>query len=176
MFKDILATTVLVFFSMLLASCKVALTPTSGAGGQPIQLTLTTDRQLYHQGGPITVTLLLTNTGSDELLVNARMAHNRNDAPAPFRDVTFAIVGPSGARVTTDARIDVGFPVDGDFMYLDPGDSVERVYSQISGLYAIQTPGVYAIQAVYQNQANPTSGAAWKGEVSSNVATFTLEP
>ena len=176
MFKDILATTLLVLFSMLLASCKVAVTPTSGAGGQPIQLTLTTDRQLYHQGGPITVTLLLTNTGSDELLVNARMAHNRNDAPAPFRDVTFAIVGPSGARVTTDARIDVGFPVDGDFMYLDPGDSVERVYSQISGLYAIQTPGVYAIQAVYQNQANPTSGAAWKGEVSSNVATFTLEP
>lgn len=174
--KDIPAVFVLLLFSMLLASCNGAVTPTSGAGEQPIQLTLTTDRDRYLQGEPITVTLLLTNTGSDELLVNTRMAHNRLDAPTPFRDVTFAIVSPTGTRVTTQARIDVGFPADGDFMVLAHGDSVERVYSQISGLYAIQTPGVYSIQAIYQNQEDPTFGTAWKGEVSSNVATFTLEP
>ena len=176
MFKDIPAVFVFVLFSMLLAGCNGDVTPTSVGGGPPIQLTLTTDRQIYHQGEPITVTLLLTNTGSDELLVNARMAHNRFDAPAPFRDITFVIVGPSGTRVTTDARIDLGFPADGDFMSIAPGGSVERVYGQINGLYPIQTLGVYSVQAIYQNQDDPSFGTAWKGEASSNVATFTLEP
>jgi predicted small secreted protein len=176
MFKDVPAVFVLVLFCMLLASCNADVTPTSAGAGQPIQLSLTTDRQTYHLGEPIALTLLLTNTGTDELLVNARMAHNRFDAPAPLRDVTLVITGPSGTRVTTDARIDVGLPVDGDFMSMDPGDSVERTYGELNRLYPIETLGAYSIQAIYQNWDDPSFGVAWKGEVGSNVATFTLEP
>ena len=121
MHKDVVIIA-LMLLSLGLASCSRLLTPSPGNGLEPVELRLILDKERYGLAEPMKVTLVLANTTQEQVLVNARMAHNRADAPNPFREVTFVIIGPDGRQITTDARIDVGFPSDGDFTYLAPAD------------------------------------------------------
>lgn len=140
-----------------------------------LDVTLSLDREAYAPGDPIVGKVVIKNIASTALVVNGRLAPHSTFAPSPFREVSFVVTDPSDADVEFGPRINRGYPKPDDFKQLMPGETLVREYA-IQEYFALNSPGKYSIQAVYQNQSDPGNGTeAWKGEIESNVVSFTLE-
>ena len=140
-----------------------------------IVVALSLDRKTYAQSDPILGKVAIRNIASTPLVVNRRLAPHSIFAPSPFREVSFVVTDPSHAEVEFGPRINRGYPKAGDFQQLMPGETLVREYS-LREYFALDKPGQYSVQTVYQNQSDPGSGTeAWKGESKSNVVSFTLE-
>lgn len=140
-----------------------------------LEFTLSMDREVYIPGESIVGKLTLRNTGSEPVVVNSRLVVNSPFAPQPLRDVIVTLTDRSGAVAKFAAVVDVGMLEDQDYASLNPGETFERSLS-IDLFYALERPGTYSVQALYQNDADPGDGRrAWKGELTSNAVTFTLE-
>lgn len=140
-----------------------------------LELALSLDRDAYAPGDPIAGKVVLRNSGSTALVVNSRLALNSIFAPRPYREVSFLVTDPSDSEVEFGPRINRGRPKADDFKQLMPGDTLVREYA-IQRYFALKKPGKYSVQAVYQNQSDPGTGTeVWKGEIKSNVVSFTLQ-
>lgn len=139
-----------------------------------LQLALNLDNPTYTVNNSISGKLILKNVGEDAVVVNSRLAINKAFAPALFREVSLVVTDPSGATAEFASKVNIGEPKKNDFKELAPGELAERAFD-IDLYYVLEQPGDYSVQAVYNNQADPGDGRmAWKGELKSNVATFTL--
>ena len=140
-----------------------------------LELTFSLDQADIAAGTPVMARVTLRNNGPEPALVNGRLALNTPFAPLPFRDVSLTVTGPSGDGLDFLPKVNIGTPRDSYFRSLAPGDVVERTYA-LQDYYSFDQPGRYSIQATYQNQADPTTGQpAWKGEVTSNVASLVVQ-
>ena len=138
-----------------------------------LELTLELDKITYSSQDDIKTKVILKNSGDKPLLVNGRLALNSPDAPDEFREVSLLITNNIGDELPFSARVNIGEPKDKDFKELVSHQSIEREYS-LRSVFELSKASKYSARAVYQNQADPSVGAAWKGEVTSNTVSFTV--
>lgn len=140
-----------------------------------LELTLSLDKKTHTLDQEIPGIVSLRNSGQEPLLVNARLAVNKDFAPQPFREVHLMLTDPEGEPVDFMAKINVGRPQGKDYRDLQPGERVERPID-LSMYYMFERAGEYAVRAVYENQVDPENGReAWKGQLESNTVTFVVE-
>ena len=116
-------------------------------------------------------TIRLVNAGDAAIIVNKRFALNYSDAAAYECEIKLMIHNPAGDELPFTSRVNIGDPADRHFAELGPGQSLAREYA-LERTYDVSAPGRYTIQALYQNQTDPSIGPAWKGELTSNTVTF----
>ena len=154
-------------------------TPTRGvttSDPDGLELVLTLDKAVYGLNEPITATIVLTNKSAQPILVQGRLAVNWDGAPSDHRDLCLVILNPQGEKAWFEPLINMGSAQDKHFVTLAPGKSLERIFP-VLGAYTLDEVGEYTIQAVYQNQRDPSTGQqAWKGELKSNPIHFTINP
>ena len=136
-----------------------------------IELTLTLDQTTYPAPAQPRATIRLKNTGDAAQIVNKRFALNYSDAASYECEVKLFIRNSAGDELPFAARVNIGDPADRHFAELGPGQSLAREYA-LERTYDVSAPGRYTIQALYQNQTDPSIGPAWKGELLSNTLAF----
>jgi len=126
----------------------------------------------YPIGGPVEVTIILTNLFEAPLLMNSRMLVNH---PLLQGEVSFRIVGPRGKKMEIQRLITPLSLKDGDFVTLGRGQSIQREVD-LSDLFAVRQKGVYTIQVSYHNEVDHSVGAAhaWKGIIWSDPVAIQL--
>lgn len=140
-----------------------------------LKLALTLNEKRFTLGQPISGKLALQNAGDDPLLVNSRLTINKSFAPAPFREVYFILNDPSGKPVDFMLKVNIGGPRPENFRELAPGESAEKSFD-LGMYYALEQPGAYSLQAVYENHVQPDDGReAWTGKVKSDPVPFALD-
>jgi hypothetical protein len=141
-----------------------------------LTFTIEFDKNTYHTGDTITAKMILRNIGDEGVVVKKRLIVNQFASPEPYRDVSFFVIAPSRTSIPFGAYISVDSPGIDDFTTLMPGNSIEGYY-ELQDVFTIDETGKYLVIAVYINQLNPDDGRmAWKGEVTSNIATFSFDP
>ena len=165
--------TVFAMASVCLSSC---------IANNDVRASLSIDRDSYRSGEDIFVTLVLENTSSEGILLPARMALNFRGQPTTLRDVYFVITTPSGHEAEFSQLTRVPSIEESGFIELGPGGQRKARYDLSLFYvpfqdYATKEYGQYTVQAVYENESDPGDGrSAWKGKLTSNTVTFTLEP
>ncbi|HQX10612.1 MAG TPA: hypothetical protein PLG23_09270 [Thermoflexales bacterium] len=138
-----------------------------------IELTLTLDQTTYPAPAQPRATIRLANVGDTAQIVNKRFALNYSDAAAYECEIKLMIHNNAGDELPFTSRVNIGDPADRHFAELGPGQSLAREYA-LARTYDVSTPGRYTIQALYQNQTDPSIGPAWKGELLSNTVAFEI--
>ena len=138
-----------------------------------IELTLVLDQTAYRAPARPRATIRITNAGAMPQVVNKRFALNYGDAAGYECEVKLFIRNSAGDELPFTARVNIGDPTDRHFVELGPGQSLEREYD-LARTYDLTAPGRYTIQALYQNETDPSAGPAWKGELKSNIISFSI--
>jgi hypothetical protein len=136
-----------------------------------IELTLTLDQAAYSAPARPRATIRIANSGAAALIVNKRFALNYSDAADYECEVKFFIRNSAGDELPFTSRVNIGDPADRHFVELGSGQGLEREFD-LARTYDVSGPGRYTIQALYQNQTDPSTGPAWKGELMSNTIAF----
>ena len=139
-----------------------------------LTLNLTIDKVAYAAPADPRITIRLINAGPEAAIVNKRLAVNYADAADDECEIKLAVTAPSGDDIPFTARVNLGEPEDRHFTTLGPGESIERAYALLRA-YDVRATGIYAVRAMYQNQTDPSSGSSWKGVISSNIVTFSVD-
>ena len=136
-----------------------------------LEFSLHTDQRRYAFDEPIYLTLRLTNRGKEPLTVNGRLGLNRprraGDAWIEWDDT------PEEPRFA--ASVNIGPVKDAAFERLAPGKSCEKRFA-LRTYFQFTKGGEYRMHGIYRNEANPTEGEVWTGELKSEPITFTMEP
>lgn len=176
---------VLLFALLLaLAGCDV-LKPESNKSGSEygaksaLSLGLTLDKATYSSNETIEADVLLKNTGTGVVTVNARLAviflplENESEFAG---ELLFVIVSPSGTSATKKGNWRVGRIVESDFMVLWPRRGILGSY-ELQRYFILDEYGTYSISVMYNNRLDPQKGSdAWKGELVSNTVYFEITP
>ena len=158
-----------------------------GGGANALGASISMPKDQFAMEEPIPIDIILKNVSSEPQTVNARLAVNDKEAPAPFREVTMRIKTPSGEEAMFRSDLKIGPPGPADFQGLEPGKSIERT-EDIASLYFLDEEGEYEVTVVYENTLSgpsvldETSGeivqediGAEKGRNTSNTLTFSIE-
>lgn len=141
-----------------------------------LRLMLSLDKAEYRSGDSIHASIILKNTGNQDIVVRKRMVPGPPYTPKEAKEVVFVINGPSG-EINPPFRIQASPLTPDDFILLSPGETVVNTFD-IQKIYHLTEIGTYSISVVYQNMMNPGSfhKEAWKGEITSNVVSFEIIP
>jgi hypothetical protein len=126
----------------------------------------------YTAGGPVEVTIIVTNLFDKPLLMNSRMLVNH---PRLEGEISFRITGPSSQAEEIKRLVTPLSMRDQDFVTLNRGESMQRTVD-LSDLFGISQKGAYSIQVSYHNEVDYTvqSHKAWKGLVWSDPVNIKL--
>ena len=127
----------------------------------------------YPAGGPVDVTVIVTNLFDEPLLMNSRMLVNHARLQG---EISFHITDASGKRAEIRRFVTPLSIRDNDFVLLSHGESIQRTVD-LADLFGIMQKGTYKIQASYHNEVyhSNASGHAWKGYVISDPIELTLD-
>jgi hypothetical protein len=127
----------------------------------------------YPVGGPVAVTVIITNLFDAPLLMNSRMLVNH---PRLQGELSFSIMGPGGKKLEIQRLITPLSIRDEDYTKLAKGQSMQRTVD-LTDLYGVTQKGVYKLQVSYHNEVDQTLDGrrAWKGIVWSDPSEITLE-
>jgi hypothetical protein len=140
-------------------------------------LNLSTDKVTYASGENIEATLELSNEYEQSVLVNKRMILNLQSVIGSLGEVYFKITDKQGKEADFVVRVNVRFPKEEDFIYLKPGELISQTYLLNKWYNIPLTPGEYTVQAIYQNNVDLNGGEeAWKGKITSNIISISIEP
>ncbi|MBE0477680.1 hypothetical protein IBX65_00980 [Candidatus Aerophobetes bacterium] len=129
-------------------------------------LGISTDKESYAKGDPVYCTLMLVNVGTQPIVVNKRLAINR-DALFPH-EVLFYVTGPEGKLLNFIPMVTVSiYPKLEEFTTLYPSRFVRRTL-ELSEFFSLEKEGKYTIQAVYENYYEPAGMMVWQGKIASN--------
>src|SRR4029077_3152745 len=117
----------------------------------------------YAAGGPVEVTIIVTNLFDKPLMMNSRMLVNH---PRLEGELSFRITDPSGQREEIKRFVTPLSLRDQDFVTLTRGESMQRTVD-LADLFGISLKGSYSVQVCYHNEIDYTvqSRKAWKGLV-----------
>lgn len=151
--------------------------PDAPQEGRALRLVLAVSPTTSQVGDDVEATVELANAGTEPVAVNARMALNNVHAPAPYRELTFEIEGPSGKKLPFQAKVRIGAAQPSDVRTLAPGEKLKRV-EKLSQFYNLDTPGTYAVRAHYASApvANAAGQPAWTELVSSDTVKLERKP
>ena len=126
----------------------------------------------YPAGGPVGVTIIVTNLFDAPLILNRRMLVNH---PLLQGEVSFRIIGPDGKRIHIQRLITPLSLRDQDFVTLYRGQSMQREID-LTDLFGITRKGSYKIQVSYHNEIDHVREAqhVWKGVVWSDPVVLIL--
>jgi hypothetical protein len=142
-----------------------------------LHLNLSTDKATYASGENIEATLEMSNEYEQSLLINKRLVVNQQSVIGSLGEVYFKITDTQGKEAGFAVRVNVRFPEEEDFIYLKPGEIISQTYLLNKWYNIPLTPGEYTVQAIYQNNADPNGGEeAWKGKITSNIISISIEP
>ena len=127
----------------------------------------------YQAGGPVDVTIIITNLFDAPLLMNGRMLVNH---PLLQGELSFRIMDPQGKRIDIQRLITPLMTRDQDIVTLDRGQSMQRSVD-LADLFGITRKGIYKVQVSYHNDIDRTVAAqhAWKGVVYSEPVEIQLD-
>jgi hypothetical protein len=147
--------------------------PTGCKQKQGLKIHLSLDKPKYRLLDDIQATVNIVNNG-DPVKINVQFKPFCG-YPEPFKqdwNIRFLILNSKGKETFPNCPImDWGEP---PYRLLDAGGVYQFIVKWISNIYRIREPGKYTIQAIYHN-ANG-SPDVWKGEIKSNIVTFTINP
>jgi hypothetical protein len=128
----------------------------------PLEVLLKTASR-HDGGGPVEVTIIITNLFDAPLLMNSRMLVNH---PRLQGELSFRITDPSGNRVEIQRLITPLSVRDEDFVTLTRGESMQRTVD-LADLFGMTQKGVYKVQVCYHNEIDYRGQflRAWKGTV-----------
>jgi len=138
----------------------------------PLEVFLKSSAQ-YSAGGPIVVTVIITNLFDNPLLMNSRMLVNH---PLLQGELSFRIMDPSGQKVEIQRLITPLSIRDEDFVTLTRGQSMQRTVD-LADLFGLIRKGVYKMQVSYHNEVDHTGSSqrVWKGIVWSEPVEIQLD-
>jgi hypothetical protein len=127
----------------------------------------------YPTGGPVDVTIVVTNLFDAPLIMNSRMLVNH---PLLQGEISFRIIAPNGKVVNIRRLITPLSLRDQDFVTLSRGESMQREVD-LTDLYGITQRGIYKIQACYHNEIDHVGEGrhSWKGAVWSEPTEIRLQ-
>src|SRR5262249_36889671 len=127
----------------------------------------------YTVGGPVEVTVIVTNLFDKPLLMNSRMLVNH---PRLEGEMSFRITDASGHRMEIKRLVTPLSLREQDFVTLTRGESMQRTVD-LADLFALAARGSYSVQVAYHNEADYTVGdrKAWKGFVWSEAVQIRLD-
>jgi hypothetical protein len=127
----------------------------------------------YPAGGPVEVTIIVTNLFDAPLVMNSRMLVNH---PLLQGEISFRIIGPNGKKIEIQRFITPLTLRDQDFVTLARGQSMQRAVD-LADLYGVSRKGVYKLQVFYHNEVDHAgeSQHAWKGMVWSEPVEVRLD-
>jgi hypothetical protein len=119
-------------------------------------------------GEDVVVHVVLTNRGTELLLVNGRLLVGAPHAPEPFREVTFEVDGPRGYVNRTLRHVNAGTPASKHFVELWPGDDIVKSFT-LTELEDMSVSGAYVVRATYANTVVDATlpRRPWTGRISS---------
>ena len=125
------------------------------------------------------ILLVLKNISEDPVVVNGRLLVSDESAPPEAREVTVSLIGSDRSEVPFRSLVNAGAPARADFVTLQPGEEVTRLYD-LDEAFSSSTlvEDTYAIRAIYDN---PVSGAefgldAWTGRLEAAEVYMTIAP
>ncbi len=123
------------------------------AAGANLKFSIILDKSQYQGQEPVNVTFKLANNGKEPVLVNKRFYLNPEDIAKERRgEVVLKVISPSGAELSCKFAYQTGLPKSEYFELLDPGKEVISEYPRnLRGYFDFNEPGVYKIEAAYQN-------------------------
>ena len=155
---------ILISLMMLSTGCKQK---------QGLKIHLSLDKSKYQLLDNIHATINIINNG-DPVNINFRLKPFCGETGYFEKDweLNFLIFNSEGKEYFPDCPfMEMGEP---PYRLLDDGGVYQFIDKRISDFYRIREPGKYTIQAIYHNVYG--SPDVWKGEIKSNVVTFTVEP
>ncbi len=114
-------------------------------------------------GGPVEVTVIITNLFPAAILLNSRMLVNH---PKLQGEIAFRILDKAGQPLEIQSLVTPLTMREDDFVILARGESVQRTVD-LSDLYGMRRKGDYKVQAYYHNEVDFVAQGkrAWKGRV-----------
>jgi len=151
-------------------------TPLSANSDLELSVSVPTDR--YLPGDVVPVTISLKNIGDQPRVVNTFWVPDFGSTPEKWGAIELVFNGPSGRLRSAATNIDpLITDLDAFFKVLAPGEAYTVTYLDLYSLAPFYEPGDYTLRAIYRNQFDPGDGrVAWKGELISNRASFSIEP
>ena len=141
-----------------------------------LQISLLLDQQVYAIGDNIVATLTITNIQGESEIINRRMAINRLEF-AELGEVAFLIHSPLGQEIPQVVNVNIHPPNNNFFISLEEGENISQTYILNKYYSPLVDPGEYTVVAYYRNYWDPDDGRiAWQGMITSNTATFIIEP
>jgi hypothetical protein len=139
--------------------------------GRGLQFRIAFIKNSYQVGDPMFCFMSLDNKSDNPVIVKSRMAVNRESEP---HDVFFRVYDPDGRRLSFLPDVVLPLPLSSeDFVTLAQGELAVEV-CQIEGLFEMDRPGKYKIQAVYVNGFSLEGINSWIGELESNIVEIEL--
>jgi hypothetical protein len=168
----------LLIFGLLATGCSSGESSSGEMQKMNLALGLSTEKQIYQYGEDIVVSLVLTNTGDDEVIVKDRMVPGWPGEPQGYRDVALFIKDNTGQEIPFMARINVYPPTKDVFITLLPDQSID-VTLNIWKLYYFDLAGskakTYTMYATYYNDYSPPDfSLPWMGEITSDTVQFEI--
>jgi len=135
-------------FIFLLLFSQLCFAKTAG-----LKFNIKLDKTEYKEQEPVNATFELENKGQQSVLVNKRFNLNSAGGAKQYQgEVTLILTLPSGKEVPCKFSYEAGLPKTDYFELLQPGKKAASEYPRnLRGYFSFEEPGVYKIEAVYQN-------------------------
>jgi hypothetical protein len=156
---------------VFISGCKQTLQPT-----QRLKINLRLDKHKYQMTDDIHGMIKIKNTGAP-IKINIRFAPQCLDPHIEDWEISFLIFDSKGKQYNPARCLFVDYAMPW-YQQLEKGNVYEYdyklSYKNFRKFYSLDKPGKYTIQAIYHNVYGST--AVWKGEIKSNIVTFTINP
>ena len=157
----------------LVAVIMVILVGAGNLNGQDLSFTIKLNKAEYDKGEPITCTMILKNTGRQDLVVNNRFLVN---VPSGPHEISFQVLDPGLNMLPFTSKVNASIESN-EYIVLHPGQTEAATYL-LSKRFEMAVTGNYSIEAYYENQfdapASFNMSSPWKGSLKSNKVIFTL--
>jgi hypothetical protein len=139
-------------------------------------LFLRLDKKKVTPGELPEATVILSNEGRRELLVNARLLSVPEGSPDTIGEIIFSIDGPPGSLNLTVFSVNAGRAKVQDFARLMPGETLVKSYD-LRKYFRFTDPGVYKASVTYRNviEISFEEMDGWVGQLNSNEETFEIQ-
>lgn len=142
---------------------------------EDLKFSILLDKTEYKEQEPINVIFELECQGKEPAWVNKRFYANSTSVPRKQRgEVTLKATSPSGKELPCKFAYEAGFPKSDYFELLEPGKKAVSEYPRnLRGYFDFTEPGVYKVEAVYENIFGPEIGLDMpKGKIYSKTVSF----
>jgi len=115
-----------------------------------LQLGLMVPPRVVAGSEKVTATLTLSNAGTSDLWVNARMLLNSAHAPAAARELWLEIEGPRSRKIEFECKVRAGAAGPEDYVALHPRQKRE-IQVNLLDCFDLHDAGRYVLRAYYQD-------------------------